>query len=309
MWNKPYSYKEGFIVGAALIVCGLALQWGVGPLEWAVFAAPVNYIILGVLISLIIGLYVLRNRFYAIRFLMTAKAAVPAMVFATLLTAVMGIVQQVPSTVAPADAIGLTRMLSFWPFILIYLWVTFIVGLVTVRGLHRFSIYRLPALVCHIGLFIALTTATLGSADMQRLKMILAVGQPECRVIDERRQIHDLSVTVELQRFILEEYSPTDLPEGMPPMPKRFASEVRISTKSGQVYQTTVEVNKPVRVGGYDLYQYGYDMEAGAASRISILELVRDPWLPAVYSGIYLLLAGAVLVFITAGNKRKEAKT
>lgn len=33
-------------------------------------------------------------------------------------------------------------------------------------------------------------------------------------------------------------------------------------------------------------------------------ELVKDPWLPAVYVGIYLLLAGAILTFITSQKRR-----
>ena len=37
---------------------------------------------------------------------------------------------------------------------------------------------------------------------------------------------------------------------------------------------------------------------------VSILELVRDPWLPAVYTGIYMLIAGALfLLFITPRKK------
>jgi hypothetical protein len=43
----------------------------------------------------------------------------------------------------------------------------------------------------------------------------------------------------------------------------------------------------------------------GSMSNISILELVSDPWLPAVYTGIYMMLAGAVCMFIL-GVRRKS---
>ena len=45
----------------------------------------------------------------------------------------------------------------------------------------------------------------------------------------------------------------------------------------------------------------------GAQSNTSILELVSDPWLPYVYLGIYMMLAGGVLMFVT-GVRRKEEK-
>jgi ABC-type transport system involved in cytochrome c biogenesis permease subunit len=49
-------------------------------------------------------------------------------------------------------------------------------------------------------------------------------------------------------------------------------------------------------VNGWKIYQYGYDTQMGAKSQISILELVSDPWLPLVYAGFYMMLAGAVLM-------------
>jgi cytochrome c biogenesis factor len=45
----------------------------------------------------------------------------------------------------------------------------------------------------------------------------------------------------------------------------------------------------------------------GAQSQTSILELVRDPWLPLVYTGIYMMLAGAVLMLFSP-QKRGSLK-
>ncbi|MBP5798482.1 MAG: cytochrome c biogenesis protein CcsA [Prevotella sp.] len=67
-------------------------------------------------------------------------------------------------------------------------------------------------------------------------------------------------------------------------------------TRSGKNFQATVDVNKPVEVEGWKIYQYSYDMQMGAMSKTSVLELVRDPWLPAVYTGIFMMLLGAVLL-------------
>ena len=94
----------------------------------------------------------------------------------------------------------------------------------------------------------------------------------------------------ELKEFIMETYD-----DGSP---KRFASDIQILTQTGKNIETTVEVNKPVEVDGWKIYQYGYDTQMGAMSQTSILELVSDPWLPLVYTGIYMMLAGAVCMFI-----------
>jgi len=143
-------------------------------------------------------------------------------------------------------------------------------------------------LLNHFGLFLAVTTATLGSADIQRLKMMTVVGESEWRAMAPRGTVREMPFAIELKKFIMETYD-----DGMP---KRFASEILIKTKSGENIQATIDVNKPVEVDGWKIYQYGYDTEMGAMSEVSILELVSDPWLPMVYAGICMMLAGALLL-------------
>ena len=46
MWSKPWKLKEGFILGGGLLLAGLLLQLAIGPVDWGVFAAPVNGIAL-----------------------------------------------------------------------------------------------------------------------------------------------------------------------------------------------------------------------------------------------------------------------
>lgn len=37
MWTKPWTMREGFIVGAGLIIAGLMLELSVGPVVWDAF--------------------------------------------------------------------------------------------------------------------------------------------------------------------------------------------------------------------------------------------------------------------------------
>ena len=292
MWNKPWTFKEGFLIGGGLIVAGLLLELTVGPVVWDAFAWPANGLVLAGFVFMIVAMHLLRRQVYAFRFLTTYQAAIPAMCYAVVLTIVMGLTRQV------VNGTWINNMLSFWPFVLIYVYMAVILGLVVLKTpLSIKSASKLVAGLFHLGLFITMTTATLGNADMQRMKMITAKGEPEWRAIDQQGYVKEMPLAIELQEFIMETYD-----DGSP---RRFASKIEILTQEGKKYQATVDVNKPAEVEGWKIYQYGYDTQAGAQSNISILELVSDPWLPYVYIGIFLMLGGGLLMFIT-GMRRKE---
>ena len=426
MWNKPWSLKEGFIIGAGLLVTGLMLQLSVGPVDWQAFAFPVNVITLAVFLALIAVVYALRPRVYGFRYLTTFTAAVPALIYAVILTATMGLTKQLPSgpfmlaEPSLADTIGITRMLSFWPFILIYVWMTLLLGQVIIhRLLHlhpkrAFWTRDIPFLMNHLGLFITIVTATLGNADMQRLKMTISQEAPEWRAVDDRGEMHELPIAIQLKQFTIDEYPPklilidnntgnavdgqqaetllidSTFTEGqlgdwrirlvkkldyavpvlqedstyfeewmqtgavsavcveadwhpstpakrpylkksgwitsgsymfpyqmlkidqqvslamMPREPQRYISRVEILTESGKDIETNILVNKPFSIDGWKIYQLNYDTQKGRWSEISILELVSDPWLPFVYTGIYMMLLGTVLMFILAQRRKEE---
>jgi len=92
-----------------------------------------------------------------------------------------------------------------------------------------------------------------------------------------------------------------------PPKARLYQSDVIAYTKSGSEVSASVTVNQPLSVDGWKIYQFGYDESMGQWSTSSVFELVRDPWLPVIYTGLCLLLCGAVFMFITGvGSKRKK---
>ncbi len=442
MWNKPYTLKEGTAIVAGLLVTGGLLQVTLGPLEWGLFAWPANFITLILFIFLLIVAFLLRKRSYFCLFMSTMQAAIPAIAAAAILTLIMGVTKQVAEGKRPMDPVGLTKMLSFWPFILVYVWMTAILGEVTINQIARFSWRRFPTLVSHVGLFLILTCGTLGSADMLRVKMYCETGQPEWRGLDAFNNVHQLPVAIQLEKFTIDEYPPKlmlidktgrplpqdkpenllvdngmksgqlldckidilkridnavpvmlskmigKMPEGMMGNirmdslgqarnkdgyiasdasgsacallvrvtigvnangssdsnlikgqkqvmtgwitsgsylfpyqalrlkdgrmlampnrePRRFASLVNIYTQSGQNIQTEIEVNKPFTIEGWKIYQLSYNEQMGKWSNLSVFELVTDPWLPVVYIGIFMLLIGAVGMFLTASRKKE----
>ena len=292
--TKPWKLKEGFLIGGGIVFAGLMLQLSVGPVVWEAFAWPANGIVLAGFLVIIALIFLLRKKVYACQFVGTYQAAIPAMVYAVVLTIIMGLTRQ------QTDGTWLNDMLSFWPFVLVYVYIAVILGVITLKRLsvlpRHGNMRNVAFLLNHLGIFVALTTATLGNADMQRVRMICSVGEPEWRALTLEGTVKEMPIAIELKKFIMDTYD-----DGSP---KRFASEIQILTKTRKNIKTTVDVNKPYEVDGWKIYQYGYDTQMGAQSQISILELVSDPWLPLVYTGIYMMLAGAVCMFFIGGRKR-----
>ena len=409
MFNEVWKMKEGFVFGAGLILVGLALQFSVGPIHWSDFAFPINLIFLIVFLLILVLAYWLRRRVRLFSFLLTAEAAVPTLIYAAALTVVMGLTRQVSAHERAIDPIGLTQMLSFWPFVLIYLLLATIVGLITLRQILHFRLRELPSLLSHVGLFLVIVTATLGSADMERVKLTATTDMPEWRATHEQGFV-ELPLAIQLEKFTIDEYPPKlliinsqtgksvpaknpeialidkhfregnilkwrirvlkNLPLAAPVVtsdttkyvewqssgavtarlveaqrmkdgravgpptvgwvtcgsylfpfqelkltkqlslvmarrePERYASRIHVYTESQKNIVATVEVNKPVSVDGWRIYQLSYDEAMGRWSETSTFELVKDPWLPAVYVGIYMLLAGAILTFIVSQKRR-----
>lgn len=401
--------KEGFAFGAGLILVGLALQFSVGPVHWSDFAFPINAFFLFFYLLALVLVYVLRHRVRLFSFLFTTEAAVPTLIYAAVLTVVMGLTRQVSEHERAIDPIGLTQMLSFWPFVLIYLQLATIVGLIALRQIFHFRLREVPSLLSHVGLFLAIVAATLGSADMERVKLRATMDMPEWRGTHERG-FTSLPLAIQLEKFTIDEYPPKlliinsqtgksipaknpeivlidkhfregkllqwrirvhqNLPLAAPVItadttkyvawgssgavtallveaqrmeggravgkplvgwvtcgsylfpfqelkltkelslvmarrePERYASRIHIYTETQKNIIATVEVNKPVSVDGWRIYQLSYDESMGRWSETSTFELVKDPWLPAVYVGIYLLLAGAILTFIVSQKRR-----
>lgn len=90
------------------------------------------------------------------------------------------------------------------------------------------------------------------------------------------------------------------------PEPKKFSSKIKIFTIDKKEYQTVLEVNKPFEVMGWKLYQLSYDERFGKYSSTSTIELVKDPWLPVVYLGVFMMISGAIYLFFIGNIKYKK---
>jgi len=76
-----------------------------------------------------------------------------------------------------------------------------------------------------------------------------------------------------------------------------------------EVLEEKIEVNHPISVGGWRIYQLSYDERMGRWSELSVVELISDPWLPVVYVGIFLLLAGGIALLFEVKTKKQTSNS
>ncbi|WP_163713312.1 cytochrome c biogenesis protein ResB [Mangrovibacterium lignilyticum] len=392
-WQAPWSYREGIVIASGLVLIGFAMQLtlhgrGIQIPEW-----PGN-LYLALSFS---GILALLHLFYrnsgVVKWFRSVPAAVTSVALYCGLAILMGVIPQTKSSSGFINAIGLNSLTSSWLFAQANLYFLSCLGMATLKRLVPFKVKNLGYILNHLGLWLTLVAASLGSSDLQRLSMACYEGKVEWRAKNENGRLVELPLAIELKDFKLEEYPPkitlidhnsgkivlqnkrsqyfsladapcmlgnyrvevekylpesgyigerfepvneigappaallkvTDTTNGqsssgwissgsflqqpfafkvgdpyslvmLPPEPKKFQSDIRVLFPDGEQYTTTLEVNKPFSIHGWKLYQLSYDVEKGRWSELSVIELVRDPWLPAVYIGVFLLLVGTLFL-------------
>ena len=92
------------------------------------------------------------------------------------------------------------------------------------------------------------------------------------------------------------------------PAPRRYSADMAVTSRKGERVEKTIAVNEPQKIDGWKVYLVDYDNERGRWSKIAVFEPVRDPWLPFVYIGIFMLLAGAVCMLSLSGGRKTDRK-
>ena len=92
------------------------------------------------------------------------------------------------------------------------------------------------------------------------------------------------------------------------PTPKIYETTAQLYTKQGRNEEVNIKVNHPIKVNGWKIYQTSYDQSMGRYSKTSVLTLVKDPWLWVVYIGIFMLIGGALGLFIYGKSYKIKSK-
>jgi len=166
-----------------------------------------------------------------------------------------------------------------WLFVAYALVLQMSLALTVLYGIERRA--RIGFLLNHLGILLIVWGALFGSPDVSRCHMIVGYSQPTNRAVQSDGRIEQLPFVVELEEFCIDYY-----PDSI--SPRQFTSHLRVD---GQ--PMSVAVNSPGSCQGYAIYQQNYDSDY---EQYTVLQLVRDPWLPVVYLGMMLLAAGSVML-------------
>ena len=416
IWEQPWGYFEGFYIAIGIALSGFLLQITIGNLQLNAFQYPVNLIVGITFVTILLLCHYLFQKSSIVRWLSSVYATVPAIVVLLSVIIILGIVPQFVPYASPHDIphnlaglFGWYQMTTSWTFIFISYFNLIILGFVILkRTRRRFTWQDIGFYLNHVGIFLAFMGGMLGSSDVSRLSMTVAEGNVEWRAEDERNNLIELPIAIQLDTFMIEEYPPKlmvvdlesslVLPRNKPvwfeyegenkskklsdytidilsyipnaaimhdslntyavpfhseggasaikvrvsnaemdnpkvgwvsngsymfphsivyidektavAMPvqevKKYTSHVQVYTESGDIKEAIIQVNKPLTVANWTIYQLSYDESKGKYSTTSVFELVKDPWLPVVYVGIIMLLLGSLYLFIVGPKKKKS---
>ena len=250
---------------AAIIVALFGVQWLFGEFPVWFFSAPMNLLLGALWLALVWEGYRRRATLSVVQYFLSAEATYIALAVAAILSAVLGL-QSDPATTS-------------WPAVGGFLYVQTVLTLVILRGWRNSGGVRWRFIITHLGLWMAVTSALLGAADKQILRV--QVGEePTREAINEQGTKSYLSYELRLVDFKVEQS------EGG--TPQMFRATVAVDDKV-----VDIEVNSPYSQRyGEDIYLVSYD------SNRCILQIVREPWRAVTAAGIAMLLLGALMLFL-----------
>jgi len=405
LWQFPWGYRESFLIAFFLLLTGflieLLLGGGVSMPGW-----PINMAIIFIFIIYFVLIHFLVKH-PIVKWLSSTQAAIASVTGFTVMVLLLGFIPQgVNDMNEPRliDYLGLTHVTSSWPYLMSALYLLVVLGFTIIRRLKSFTVKNIAFLLNHLGLWIVVVAASLGSSDTWNLSMQLETNHPVITAYDGQGNAYNMGFGMLLLDFEIEEYPAeiglmrnadytlkmekagklatvqegtteklenytlsfekyipfarkygdyydttsirgaaraayvvvkddrsTIVAEGWVSdgsydvdasylrindelslamvriRPKKYSSDIRVYKSVEDFEDFHIEVNKPVTINGWKIYQTGYDDSMGRWSEISIIELVRDPWLPTVYVGIFMILFGT-LYLLWMGKGRIKTK-
>lgn len=401
LWEKPWGYLESFLIAGALLVAGFIIELTASDFGLSLPGWPYNFFILLAYINVLVLSYFLYRNSTIVKWFSQVPAAVSAITIFTVLILMMGFTKQEDSEASGLILrLGLSHVTRSWPYLIISVYFLSALGFVTLRRMIPFKTKNIWFLVNHLGLFILMVAASLGTGDLMRLQMNLKEGETTNVATDDDGSSYEMPFAIKLNDFKISEYPPkagiVDMIQGgiagkehesyfevnegyegsigntkfkivkylpdaapfegqyaafdgegsapaafvlvmnqqgdsttsgwicsgnafqeravlsidsrnglvmLPPTAKEYSSVVEVISQEGKEEHELI-VNKPIFTNGWKVYQVGYDDRYGKHSKLSVVEVVRDPWLNVVYLGIFMVIAGALYIFwIGRGEK------
>ena len=268
-----------------LIIClaiALALQFLTGNFPVEIMAFPLNVICMLLWAGLMSLVWINCRKSMFVRFMISRGATLSSILLLTLFCLVIGITGKRHLAESWVSVFLILYFLTVLMFVIMSRWRS-----KTATG-ARLGAVRWRFLLIHSGLFIALASAFFGASDKETLRLQASRNIPVRQAFRADGTSEWLSYELILNEFRTEKYS-----NGAP------SSYEGILTVNGK--DVDLRVNRPYSLAfGEELYLVSGSTDGNTC----ILQIVREPWKYVTSAGIFILLAGAFLLF--AGGPRKR---
>lgn len=142
-------------------------------------------------------------------------------------------------------------------------------------------------IITHFGMYLIVWASFWGAPDVIKSQIPAGYNDELEIALREDGNVVALPFSIKLEDFEIDTYD-----DGM--SPRQYTSSIIVRDKSTEeTHHLKTSVNHPCSYRGYRIYQSGYDTEMG---RYSVLQVVRDRWLPVVYIGMLLILIGSSIM-------------
>ena len=209
LWQAPWGYAESFLIAFGLLLIGFLLEFTIQSNSGSPIRYPMNLILGAVFLVLLVSFYRFIRKSNLFLFLSGIPASIGAITALTLLVIVMGITPQVPmQEESLITRLSLNQLTTSWQFLLINFYLLIVLALVIIRKSIPFKIKNWGFVCSHLGLWITIFAAGLGSGDLMRLKMDLHENRTEWKAYDDKGNFYELPLAIKLNDFQIEEFHP-----------------------------------------------------------------------------------------------------
>lgn len=275
--NKRFLHLRGvFIVGAVVALSFLA-EVCLGSFPVGIFRFPLNVLVLALWAMLMTMLYRGRAHNACARFMLSREATWLSLAMVVAIGITLGL-ERKPSSTA-------------WPTVCSLLFVQSHLLLVILRGWRNKKGIRWRFCLTHIGLLLALGAGFWGAPDREQLRTPVH-HYPSNEAYTMEGEERRLPYTLELKDFRIE-HSENGTPTHY---------EAQLMVDDAMV---TLKVNHPyARTISEKIYLVSFSTSP-SGERYAIVEIVSEPWQWLSATGILMLIAGAMLLFIQGPRKLK----
>ena len=275
--NKRFLHLRGvFIVGAVVALSFLA-EVCLGSFPVGIFRFPLNVLVLALWAMLMTMLYRGRAHNACARFMLSREATWLSLAMVVAIGITLGL-ERKPSSTA-------------WPTVCSLLFVQSHLLLVVLRGWRNKKGIRWRFCLTHIGLLLALGAGFWGAPDREQLRTPVH-PYPSNEAYTMEGEERRLPYTLELKDFRIE-HSENGTPTHY---------EAQLMVDDAMV---TLRVNHPyARTISEKIYLVSFSTTP-SGEQYAIVEIVSEPWQWLSATGILMLIAGAMLLFIQGPRKLK----